>query len=82
MKQSGKITSLNIETYMHINQCIMKMIRDVLTFNQVVTSINENIALAQKQAEIINSNQIDLLFVFILIILIYLILKNKDLIMF
>lgn len=82
MKQSGKITSLNIETYMHINQCTMKMIRDVLTFNQVVTSINENIALAQKQAEIINSNQIDLLFVFILIILIYLILKNKDLIMF
>lgn len=60
MAQSGTITSKNIETYMQINQGIYQTIQDVLTYNQVINSINENIAYTRQQAKMITSNQLHL----------------------
>ncbi len=60
MAQPGTITSKNIETYMQINQGIYQTIQDVLTYNQVITSLNENIAYTRQQAKMITSNQLHL----------------------
>jgi hypothetical protein len=60
MEFSGKITPQNIETYLRINQGIGQTIADVLTYNQIITLINKNIAFANSQREIIYSNQVHL----------------------
>ena len=61
MAKSSKITTNNIEAYMYVNQGICQTIRDVITYNQIMTAINENIAFARTQAKVIDSNQLNLL---------------------
>ena len=47
---------------MDINRKINETIHDVIIYNQVMTTINENIAFAKKEAERIKSNHLFLLY--------------------